>query len=204
MAVTSIWIAHDAGIQVGFGRRSNIKIFARVRGRFCFLYNTGSLRGISQPPATYFTHTHTHTHTINTKHETNNQTFTSLVFENMFRTRRTRAQPATTHTTRRHKHTSPKTRRPSLLSRLMGPKTTAPTTTRGATTTRRRGLTGRRRRAGRPVVATRRKRRPSIGDKISGALLKIRGSLTRRPGLKAAGTRRERGTDGRLPRRGFF
>ncbi|CAD6448826.1 15148306-875d-4c8b-8d52-62887d8defec [Sclerotinia trifoliorum] len=40
-------------------------------------------------------------------------------------------------------------------------------------------------------------RKPSIGDKISGALLKLRGSLTRRPGLKAAGTRRMRGTDGR-------
>jgi hypothetical protein len=41
------------------------------------------------------------------------------------------------------------------------------------------------------------KRRPSIGDKISGALLKLKGSLTRRPGQKAAGTRRMRGTDGR-------
>jgi hypothetical protein len=41
------------------------------------------------------------------------------------------------------------------------------------------------------------KRRASIGDKISGAMLKLRGTLTRRPGLKAAGTRRMRGTDGR-------
>ncbi|APA12762.1 predicted protein [Sclerotinia sclerotiorum 1980 UF-70] len=40
-------------------------------------------------------------------------------------------------------------------------------------------------------------RKPSMGDKISGALLKLRGSLTRRPGLKAAGTRRMRGTDGK-------
>ncbi|KAF2220123.1 hypothetical protein BDZ85DRAFT_177768, partial [Elsinoe ampelina] len=41
------------------------------------------------------------------------------------------------------------------------------------------------------------KRRPSIGDKVSGGLMKLRGSLTRRPGLKAAGTRRMHGTDGR-------
>jgi len=41
------------------------------------------------------------------------------------------------------------------------------------------------------------RRRTSIGDKVSGALMKLRGSLTRRPGLKAAGTRRMHGTDGR-------
>ncbi|TVY14665.1 hypothetical protein LARI1_G007632 [Lachnellula arida] len=41
------------------------------------------------------------------------------------------------------------------------------------------------------------KRRVSVGDKFSGAMMKLRGSLTRRPGLKAAGTRRMHGTDGR-------
>ncbi|TVY22163.1 hypothetical protein LHYA1_G009188 [Lachnellula hyalina] len=41
------------------------------------------------------------------------------------------------------------------------------------------------------------KRRVSVGDKVSGAMMKLRGSLTRRPGLKAAGTRRMHGTDGR-------
>ncbi|KAL1847324.1 hypothetical protein Plec18167_001401 [Paecilomyces lecythidis] len=41
------------------------------------------------------------------------------------------------------------------------------------------------------------RRRPSIGDKFSGAMLKLKGSFTRRPGLKAAGTRRMHGTDGR-------
>ncbi|KAF2092646.1 hypothetical protein NA57DRAFT_12524, partial [Rhizodiscina lignyota] len=40
-------------------------------------------------------------------------------------------------------------------------------------------------------------RRVSTGDKVSGAMMKLRGSLTRRPGLKAAGTRRMHGTDGR-------
>jgi len=41
------------------------------------------------------------------------------------------------------------------------------------------------------------RRRPSMGDKVSGAMMKLRGTLTRRPGLKAAGTRRMHGTDGR-------
>ncbi|RPB01143.1 hypothetical protein L873DRAFT_1677610, partial [Choiromyces venosus 120613-1] len=41
------------------------------------------------------------------------------------------------------------------------------------------------------------KRRPSIGDKISGALMRLRGSLIHRPGVKAAGTGRMHGTDGR-------
>lgn len=44
-------------------------------------------------------------------------------------------------------------------------------------------------------------RKPTIGDKISGAMLKLKGSLTRRPGKKAAGTRRMHGTDGRGQRR---
>ncbi|EQL03760.1 hypothetical protein G6O67_004422 [Ophiocordyceps sinensis] len=44
-------------------------------------------------------------------------------------------------------------------------------------------------------------RKPTIKDKLSGALLRLRGSLTRRPGLKAAGTRRMHGTDGRGSRR---
>ncbi|KAF1355309.1 hypothetical protein BDV97DRAFT_345212 [Delphinella strobiligena] len=42
------------------------------------------------------------------------------------------------------------------------------------------------------------RRRPSMGDKFSGAMMKLRGSLTRRPGLKAAGTRRMHGTDGKV------
>ncbi|OAA32621.1 hypothetical protein AAL_00086 [Moelleriella libera RCEF 2490] len=66
------------------------------------------------------------------------------------------------------------------------------TTTTTTTTTRRRGLFGSRQQ---PVHHHHRK--PSMKDKVSGALMKIRGSLTRRPGLKAAGTRRMHGTDGR-------
>ncbi|KAK0752518.1 hypothetical protein B0T18DRAFT_388442 [Schizothecium vesticola] len=73
---------------------------------------------------------------------------------------------------------------------------------------RRRGLFSSRRKARparhAPVVSVghhapvhHQQRRPSIGDKISGALLKLKGTLTGRPGQKAAGTRRMHGTDGR-------
>ncbi|CAI6100156.1 hypothetical protein V2G26_008590 [Clonostachys chloroleuca] len=51
------------------------------------------------------------------------------------------------------------------------------------------------------------KRRPSFKDKVSGALLRMKGSLTHRPAVKAAGTRRMHGTDGRgshRPRRRMF
>ncbi|KAK4549724.1 hypothetical protein LTR36_005025 [Oleoguttula mirabilis] len=43
----------------------------------------------------------------------------------------------------------------------------------------------------------RHERKPSVGDKVSGAMMKLKGSLTGKPGLKAAGTRRMHGTDGR-------
>ncbi|RYP76048.1 hypothetical protein DL769_003705 [Monosporascus sp. CRB-8-3] len=46
------------------------------------------------------------------------------------------------------------------------------------------------------------KRHAGIGDKISGAMLKLKGTITGRPGEKAAGTRRMHGTDGRRSRRG--
>ncbi|KHN96957.1 uncharacterized protein MAM_05066 [Metarhizium album ARSEF 1941] len=60
------------------------------------------------------------------------------------------------------------------------------------TTTTRPGLFSRR-----PRQVHHQKRKPTVRDKVSGALMKLRASLTRRPGLKAAGTRRMRGTDGR-------
>ncbi|KAM0715474.1 hypothetical protein Q7P37_008972 [Cladosporium fusiforme] len=41
------------------------------------------------------------------------------------------------------------------------------------------------------------RRKPSVGDKMSGAMMKLKGSLTRKPGVKAAGTRRMHGTDGK-------
>ena len=50
-------------------------------------------------------------------------------------------------------------------------------------------------------TVVRQQRKPTMGDKISGAMLKLKGSLTGRPGKKAAGTRRMHGTDGRGSRR---
>ncbi|KAI8633799.1 hypothetical protein F5Y19DRAFT_415108 [Xylariaceae sp. FL1651] len=63
------------------------------------------------------------------------------------------------------------------------------------TTTRRRGLFSR----AQPVHHQ--KRHATLGDKVSGALLKLKGTLMHRPGQKAAGTRRMHGTDGRGSRR---
>ncbi|KAJ8067674.1 hypothetical protein OCU04_003281 [Sclerotinia nivalis] len=84
------------------------------------------------------------------------------------------------------------TTRPSLLARLRGGKTSRRTYENSTSTHTRHNNRNTR---AQPVHHHHRK--PSMGDKISGALLKLRGSLTRRPGLKAAGTRRMRGTDGR-------
>ncbi|ROW13353.1 hypothetical protein VPNG_05497 [Cytospora leucostoma] len=41
------------------------------------------------------------------------------------------------------------------------------------------------------------KRKTTIGDKIAGGLKKLKGTITRNPAVKAAGTRRMHGTDGR-------
>ncbi|KAM0711778.1 hypothetical protein Q7P35_001147 [Cladosporium inversicolor] len=70
-----------------------------------------------------------------------------------------------------------------------GPLATKSTATRGTTTTRSKG------------VHTTQHRKPSMGDKISGGLMNLKGSLTGKPGVKAAGTRRAHGTDGRGTRR---
>ncbi|KAH7094430.1 hypothetical protein FB567DRAFT_510174 [Paraphoma chrysanthemicola] len=112
----------------------------------------------------------------------------------MRRTHRTRAAPRTTRTTR-------STARPSLKTRLMGGRRTArraPVATTTTTTTTKTVRTGHGHTAA-PVHHH--KRHATMGDKVSGALMKLRGSLTRRPGLKAAGTRRMHGTDGRNARR---
>ncbi|KAI9167648.1 hypothetical protein HJFPF1_03781 [Paramyrothecium foliicola] len=104
-------------------------------------------------------------------------------------TRTTHRAPARTgYTSTRRSHATPRTRG-GLFSRRRAParthhRHTVTTTTHQA-----------------PVAHHRRK--PSMGDKISGALMKLKGSLTRRPGVKAAGTRRMHGTDGRGSRRHF-
>ncbi|EAA32387.1 hypothetical protein GE21DRAFT_7436 [Neurospora crassa] len=117
--------------------------------------------------------------------------------------------------------TSTRTTRPmgsGLFGRRRAHHTTPMTTTTHTThTTRRRGY-GRKRHHGQGMVAPaaaattmgttaavhhHQKRKTSLGDKISGALMKIKGSITGRPGQKAAGTRRMRGTDGRGRRRHY-
>merc|ERR1711977_702908 len=96
--------------------------------------------------------------------------------------------------------------KPTLMTRLRGrnarTKTTKTTTTvqpGAARPVRASRWGGNRRTAAHhtttPVV--RQRRHATIGDKISGAMMKLKGSLTRRPGVKAAGTRRMHGTDGK-------
>ena len=74
-------------------------------------------------------------------------------------------------------------RKPGLLSRLAGKKTTqnarvTESTSRnpitGTTTTRSKG------------VHTTQHRKPSMGDKISGGLMNLKGSLTGKPGVKVS------------------
>ncbi|KAF7946802.1 hypothetical protein EAE96_009783 [Botrytis aclada] len=152
---------------------------------------------------------------INTYHITPNQSTTSIPIPQEY----TQTQPqnlSQIHTTlpktpppkqdpnlKMAHTTTTVTTKPSLFSRLRGAKThrrTYENSTTHSTHHRKQRSTwgGGRCRAGvtaQPVHHHHRK--PSVGDKISGALLKLRGSLTRRPGLKAAGTRRMRGTDGK-------
>lgn len=45
--------------------------------------------------------------------------------------------------------------------------------------------------------ATHHKRKPSIKDKVAGAVEKVVGTVEHKPGKKAAGTKKMRGTDGK-------
>ena len=109
------------------------------------------------------------------------------------------------------------THRRGFLSRLIDPAGTRSRRTGKITVRepvvgrkRRSPMFARRRRA--PIIETKarvpavvhHKRKPSLGDKIHGLGKKIKGSLTGRPGKKAAGTRMMRGTDGRGSRRRAF
>ncbi|KAM5352363.1 hypothetical protein ACJ41O_005086 [Fusarium nematophilum] len=98
--------------------------------------------------------------------------------------------------TRSHRQTAP--RRSIFSSRRRAPAHSHRHTVTTTTTTAkpRRGLFGGGRRT-RATPVHHQQRRPSMKDKVSGALLRLKGSLTRRPGVKAAGTRRMHGTDGR-------
>lgn len=121
-----------------------------------------------------------HTTTLTLTHTTHHKQTINMP---LLPTRRRHARPVATHTV------APR-RRGGLFSRRQHVHTTTHTT---------------------PVVTTHRhhvqKRHATLGDKISGAFLKLKGTLTGRPGQKAAGTRRMHGTDGRgqvKRRRRFF
>ncbi|KEF51165.1 uncharacterized protein A1O9_12779 [Exophiala aquamarina CBS 119918] len=107
----------------------------------------------------------------------------------------------TTTTTTRHppKHNA-HVAKPTLMQRLRGSRRTHPVSTKARPVRRTRAP--RATRATHTTAAPRRK--TSIGDKVSGAMLKLKGSLTRRPGQKAAGTRRMHGTDGRSTHRRYY
>lgn len=96
-------------------------------------------------------------------------------------------------------HTTRTTKKPSLLTRLRGPRRTSPRTkrTHPVTTTTTTTTTKRTTHAAHAAPVHHHRRKASLGDKISGGLMKLRGTLTGRPGVKAAGTRRMHGTDGR-------
>lgn len=107
--------------------------------------------------------------------------------------------------------TTRSTAHPSLKSKLLGSnkRHTATkrnpitgTTTTTTTTTKTTRTTGGHHSAGRTTAAPvhHHKRHATMGDKVSGALTKLKGTLTGRPGVKAAGTRRMHGTDGRNAR----
>lgn len=90
-----------------------------------------------------------------------------------------------------------KTTKPTLMTRLRGrhAKTRTVKTTTKVEPTHHHQTRSTKYRANESAVHHR--RHASIGDKISGAMMKLKGSITRRPGVKAAGTRRMHGTDGR-------
>ncbi|MCJ1310133.1 hypothetical protein MMC25_003794 [Agyrium rufum] len=87
-------------------------------------------------------------------------------------------EPTTTTTTTK---TTKRTTKPRTKA------TTGGRVTKGTTTTGR-------------ASATHHKRKPTIKDKVSGAIEKLVGKVEHKPGKKAAGTRRMRGTDGKNAR----
>ncbi|KAI0123674.1 hypothetical protein BJ170DRAFT_686932 [Xylariales sp. AK1849] len=73
---------------------------------------------------------------------------------------------------------------------------------KGTTATTKKSVTGagvkkRGRPAGSTAAATHHKRKSHLSDKIEGVADKVVGTVTRKPGKKAAGTKKIRGTDGK-------
>jgi hypothetical protein len=105
----------------------------------------------------------------------------------------------TTTTTTRPEGTTGYGRKPTLMQRLKGNHAHKSHTTRTHAAPR-----AKKTKVARANGTTRNgvpRRKVSVGDKVSGMMLKMKGSLTHRPGEKAAGTRRMHGTDGRGSRR---
>ncbi|KAJ5301646.1 hypothetical protein PENANT_c002G00170 [Penicillium antarcticum] len=111
---------------------------------------------------------------------------------------------------RRRNPTVTRTTKPTLMTRLKGRnarsrtvKTTTTTHPNGTQATHGTHATHGHHGHGYGATTTRtapahhHRRKASLGDKFSGAMMKLKGSLTHRPGVKAAGTRRMHGTDGR-------
>lgn len=73
------------------------------------------------------------------------------------------------------------TRKPSIMSRLRGRRAGKTTTT---TTTTKTTKTTSGRKAG--LTTHHHKRKPTLKDKVSGAMLKLKGTVTRRPGEKVS------------------
>ncbi|KAI0483041.1 hypothetical protein GGR56DRAFT_221971 [Xylariaceae sp. FL0804] len=87
--------------------------------------------------------------------------------------------------------TAPERKRKATTTSTGRTKKTSTTTTTGA------GVKKRGRPAGSTAAATHHKRKPHLSDKVSGAAEKAVGAITRKPGKKAAGTKKMRGTDGK-------
>ncbi|KAJ5949788.1 hypothetical protein N7454_001372 [Penicillium verhagenii] len=107
----------------------------------------------------------------------------------------------------RGRTTTTRTTKPTLMTRLKGPyaksktvkttTTTHPNSTSHRTNKRHLGPHHNNRHVGVVQPQHHHRRKPTFGDKVSGAMMRMKGSLTHRPGVKAAGTRRMHGTDGR-------
>ncbi|KAH7011746.1 hypothetical protein EDB80DRAFT_399808 [Ilyonectria destructans] len=100
--------------------------------------------------------------------------------------------------TRTHGQTTAPRRHSIFSRRRAAPRRKNVVTTTTTTRERSHGLFGKREKV---HTVHHQHRKPTMKDKVSGALLKLKGSLTHRPAVKAAGTRRMHGTDGRGARR---
>ncbi|KAL2441197.1 hypothetical protein ABEF95_013488 [Exophiala dermatitidis] len=96
--------------------------------------------------------------------------------------------------------TEPVTKRKTTTKKRTTAAGTGGTTT--TTTTNKRksaaaGNTGRVTKKEKRAQATHHKRKPTVADKIEGAAEKLVGTIENKPGKKAAGTKKMRGTDGK-------